>query len=107
MSYVAHFPETLFLKLCVSYCQHFINDENFRFEMSGYGKGKSHVHTARIALDWRVHVALDSGEIHNLIKFFPYLGLGHPQNRAVEKNVFASRQFRAKARPHLQQSLNA
>ena len=75
--------------------------------MRGHRKRQPHIHAAGIALHWCIHVAFNSGEIHNLIKLLPYLGLGHSQNRAVEKNVFASGQFRVETGAYLQQTGDA
>src|SRR6266487_1154149 len=104
---VLHLAQTFALECRITYGEHLIDDQDLRFQVRSYCKRETHIHTAGIALHWCVHVAFNSGEIHNLIELFPYLGLGHPQNRAVEKNVFASRQFRVKARAHLQQTGDA
>ena len=104
MSYVAHFPETLFLELSITDRQHLIHNQNFRFQVCSYGKSQAHIHPAGIAFDRSINEFLHSGKINYLIKLRANLGLGHPQNRAVEKNVFASRQFRVETGPHLQQT---
>jgi hypothetical protein len=44
----AHFAETLFLKANVADGEHFIDEENFGFEMRSYGESKADIHAAGI-----------------------------------------------------------
>src|SRR4029079_14249328 len=106
VSYVAHFSETLLLKLSVADCENFIYNKYLRFQMRSYGKSQAHIHPAGIAFDRSINEFLHSGKINYLIKPRADLGLGHPQNCAVEKNVLASRQFPVQARAHLQEADN-
>src|SRR5438552_17482706 len=107
MSYVAHLPDALFLELSVTDCENFIYNKYLRFQVRSYGKSQAHIHPAGIAFDRSINEFLHSGKINYLIKPRANLGLGHPQNRAVEKNVFASAQLRVKARAYLQKTGDA
>ena len=45
----------------------------------------------RVAFHRRVDVLIDFGKRYDLVELGSYLGLRHSQDRAVQKNVFASR----------------
>ncbi len=76
-AYVLHLAYTFLLELSVTYRQHFIHDQNFRFQMCGHGKCQSHIHAAAITFDRRVYVAFHFGKGDNLIKLFVNLVLAH------------------------------
>src|SRR6266853_6205443 len=106
MSYVAHFPETLFLKLYVTNRENFVNYEYLRFQMRSDSKSKSNIHTARVAFHRRVDVRIDFGKRYDLVELGSYLGLRHSQDCAVQDDVFASGQFRVETGAYLQQACN-
>src|SRR5579863_7436874 len=78
-----HFAETLFLKLDISHCQHFINEQNLRRKVCGDGEGQPHLHTGAEMLKRSVDIALDAGEIHDRIVLLNDFPLAHSQNRAT------------------------
>ena len=104
---VLHFPQAFLLKGRISHRQHLIYNKYLCFQVRSYSKSQAHIHPAGIAFHRSIDEFLHSGKINYLVESRANLGLGHPQNRAVEKNVFASRQFPVKARAHLQEADNA
>src|SRR6476620_4679685 len=102
-----HLTDTFLLKFAVADGKHFVDHKNFRIQMRRYCERKTDIHSTGVSLYRRINEFLHSGKINYLIKLRANLGLGHPQNRAVEKNVFASGQFRVKARAYFQQTGDA
>src|SRR6266566_2165393 len=88
---ISHFTQALFLELGVAYGQHFINNQDLRFQVRSDSKSKSYIHTARVAFHRRVDVRIDFGKCYDLVELGSYLGLRHSQDCAVQKDVFASR----------------
>ena len=105
--HLPHFAQALLLEGRVADGQHFIHQENFRFQMSRHGKGQPHIHSARISFDRRVNKLLQLRKSQNLIKLRGNFMLFHPQNDAIHKDVFAAGQLRMKTRAHLQQRTHA
>ena len=52
-----------------------------------------HVHAGRVTLDRRVHELLDAAEVDDLGELTIDLASSHPQDRAVEVDVFATGQL--------------
>ena len=52
--HVLDLVDALFLKLGISDREHFVDDENFRLEVSRHGEGQPDLHAARVALHWCV-----------------------------------------------------
>src|SRR6185369_10057980 len=84
--------------------QHFVYDQDLWLQVRGNCKGKAHVHAAGIALHRSVDESLKQGELNNFVKLILDFSLGHAQNRAVEKYVFASRQLRVESGANFQQT---
>ena len=59
--------------------------------MGSHGKAQPHIHAAGIVLHWSVEKFLQFGKRDDFVELGNDLGLSHAENRAVEKNVFASR----------------
>jgi len=104
---VAHFPQALALKIRVADSQHFIHHQNLRFQMRRDRESEPQVHAAGIAFDRSVNELSDFRKIDNFIKAGQYFFAGHAQNRAVEKDILPSGQFRMKASAHFQQRAHA
>src|SRR5689334_16583410 len=100
----SHLPKTFSLKGCVSDGQDFIYQQNVRFEMSGHGKGETDIHSARVILNRCVDKLINFCERYNCIELLHNLLSSHSKNCAVQKNVFASRQFRVKTRADFQKA---
>src|SRR3954465_12761901 len=96
---MADLPETfkaLLLKLGITDRQNFIDQQDFCFHVSGYGKGEAYVHAARVAFYRGVDELLDLGERDDLIQFARDLRLFHAQDGAIQEDVVAAGQFRVK-----------
>src|ERR1700757_1675642 len=93
---LVHFPEAFLLELSIADGEHFVYDEDFRFQMSGDGEGQPDIHAGRITFDRRVEEFLDLSEGNYLVEFAADLGAGHTEDRAVEKDILAAGQFRMK-----------
>ena len=71
--------------------EHFIDDQDFRFEVRCHCECQTHGHTRRIVLHRRIEVAFSLSESHDLIELLFNFASGHAQNRAVEKDVLSAR----------------
>ena len=91
--HLAHLAEAFLLERRVANGEHFVDDENFRIEMCRDREGEPNVHAAAVALHRRVEKLLDFGERHDFIEASVDLVTAHTENRAVQINVFAAREF--------------
>src|SRR4029077_12770490 len=98
---------TFFLKLGITDCQDFIDDENFRFEMSRDGECQPYVHSAAVSFNRRIEEFFDLRKIDNFVELAPNFRTRHPENRAIQENVFTSGQLRMKAGANFQQTRHA
>ena len=57
-----HAAEALLLELGIADGEHLVDDQDLRLQVRRHGERESHVHPARVPLDRRVDVLLDSGE---------------------------------------------
>src|SRR6056297_333511 len=101
---LAHFSQTLALKLSVTHCKDFIDDENFRVEMSGDGECQTHTHSAGIPFKRGVQKSFDARKFNNRIEVSVDLDSLHPENGTVEIDVFSSGQFGVKAGSHFEKA---
>src|SRR6266849_2740269 len=62
--------------------------------MCGHSKSQANVHAATVAFYRGIEKTFDLGEGHDLVKLRFDLGPGHAENRAIEKDIFATSQFR-------------
>ena len=104
LSHILHFTQTFFLETCVADGKDFIKNENFRLQMGGDTEGETDIHAGRVPFYRSVYEVFDLGEVNNLVEFLPDFLLAHPQDRAVEKNVFPTGQLRVKPGSHLQKA---
>jgi hypothetical protein len=104
---ILHLVETFALKAHIADGEHFIHDQDFRFEMRGDSKGEAQIHAAGIMLNRRVNKLLHFGKRHDLVELARDLDARHAENRAVQINIFASRQLRMKARADFKQAADA
>ena len=100
-------PRHFFWNSAVADGQHFIHDQDFRVQVGGDGEGEADVHAAAVALDGRVQELLDAGEVHDGVELAGDLAAAHAQDRAVEVDVLAARQFRVEAGADFQQAADA
>src|SRR5258708_24410299 len=70
-------------------------------------KGEPHIHTAAITFHRCIEEFFDLRERNYLVKLRLNLGTAHPQDRPIQINVFASREFRVKAGADFKQAGHA
>src|SRR5580704_15752450 len=75
--------------------------------MRRYRERKANMHPGGIALYRRVEELFDFGECHDLVEFLSNICAGHPENGAVEEDVFTPCKFWMKARTNLEKTGNA
>src|SRR5262249_53308769 len=94
---VLYLAEALFLKLSIANSKHFIDQHDFRLQMSGYRKREPHVHAGGIVFNRCIEKFFDLCECNDLIEFFAYLSQRHTEYRSIQENILAPRQFRVKS----------
>ncbi len=104
-----HAQDMLFLKRRVAHRQHFVHHQNLRLQMRRHRKrqpltrdhaicassrvvrDRVSIHPARITFRGRINKFFHLRERHDFIETAFDVYLFHPQNRAVQKNIFAPR----------------
>src|SRR5215813_2149438 len=97
-----HPGQALRLEGMVSHGKDFIDDENVGLEMRSHGEREPKIHACRIVLHRRIDELPDFCKRHNLIKPFRNMSAVHTENRAIEVDVFPTRQFLVKTCANLQ-----
>ena len=105
--HVAHLAQAFALKTHVANCQDFVNQQDFWFQVGRYAEGQSYVHPARIALDGRIEKTLHFGKGNDLVEPAVDLRLAHPEDGAIQIDVFATGKFLVEAGAHLEQRADA
>src|ERR1041384_2869520 len=90
---IAHLTEAFLLKSRISDSKHLVNYEDLGFEVSCDGERQPDIHSAGVALDWRVDKFLNSGKCYNFVELSIYLSLLQSQNRAVEVDILFTCKF--------------
>ena len=106
-AYPLQFSEALFLEGDIPDRQHFVDQQDFRFEVCRDGKGEPDVHAAGIPLHGRVEKPAHVRELHDLVELVPNLPSPHSQESSVQVDVLATAQFGVKSRSHLQEASDA
>ena len=106
MSDILHLSNSLFLKLCITNSQHLIHYKNFGIKVGCHSKAETNLHTAAIALHWRINITFTSRKSDDLIQLASYFLLGHTQNGAIHIDVFKSRHLRMETRTDFKQRAN-
>ena len=96
--------EAFLLELGVADREHLVDDQDLGFEMRGDGKGETHIHAGRVALDRGVEKFLDLGKGDDLVEFPADLGAAHAENRAIEIDILAAGELRVKPGADLQEA---
>src|SRR5690606_316527 len=91
LAHFVHFAKAFLLKLCIPYRQHFIDNEDFRFEVRCHREGQPHFHTAAVVFDRSVEKFFDAAEINDGIELLPDLCTAHPEDGTIEVNILAAR----------------
>src|SRR5262249_15078766 len=107
LAYILHLVQALTLEAYVTDGKHFVNQHNFRFKVSCDSEGQPNVHPAAVVFDRRIEKFSDLGKVNNLIKLSRNLPASHSHNHAVEKDIFATSQFRMKASADFQETANS
>ena len=102
-----HLADALGLEGCVTDRQHLVDDEDFRLDMSRHGEAEPQIHAARIMLHRRVDEVCDAGEVDDRIELGTDLAAAHAEDRAVQIDVLAPRQFTVEAGADFQQATEA
>src|SRR6266853_3771987 len=71
--------------------------------MRSHGKGEANIHPGGVVLYRCVEKAFDFGEGDDLIELGPYLRSVHPEDRAIQVNIFPPRELGMKPRADLEQ----
>lgn len=98
-----HFFNALLLKFRVPHGQDLVDDQNFGFQVGGYGKTQAHLHAGGVEFDRRIDMFFHPAEVDDLVQFAVDLLFGHAQDGAVHVDVLAAGQFGVEAGADLQQ----
>src|SRR5258705_13395286 len=96
-AYILHLVKALLLEAHVADSEHFVHNQNLRLKVRGNSECEAHVHPRRIKLDGRLGELLKLGERDDLVEFPRNFRAMHSQDRAVEVDILAARQFGVKA----------
>ncbi len=66
---VTHLSQAFLLEGGISHCEHFVNKQDFRLQMSGYSKGKAHPHATGVSFYWRINELLHFCKVNNVVEF--------------------------------------
>ena len=82
-------------------------EQNLRLQVRRNGERQADVHAARVVLDRSVDKFLDLGKGYDLVELARRLCAWHPEDRAVQEDVLATRQLRMKPGTDLKQTAHA
>ena len=99
--------QALLLELQVTHRQDFIHQQDLWFDVDRNREPQTHIHPRRIVLHRLVDKVLHPGKRHDFVEFSFDFGSAHPQDSAVKKDVFPSRQLGMKTRTNLQHRRHA
>src|SRR3982751_3959991 len=99
-----HLAQALALEFGISDGEHFIDDQNFGFELRRHGEGEPYVHAGGVALYGCIEEPLHIGESNDLVEFAANLAAAHSQNGAVHEDILASGKVGMKSRSNLQEA---
>src|SRR5579862_8188747 len=106
-AYVLHLSDALSLEVSVADGQDLVNNQDFRVQVRGDGERQPHIHPAAVTLNRRVDKLLDPRESDDGVKTAADLRLAHPQDRAIEEDVFAAGQLGVEPGADFQQAPDA
>src|SRR5262249_31668442 len=104
LTHLAHLAQAFLLEGHIADGQDFIDYKNFRIKVGGHSKGEPDIHAAGIAFHGSVEKLFDLRKRHNLLELGNDLGFAHTQNRTIQEDVLATREFGVKAGSHFQQT---
>ncbi len=104
---VVHLTEALLLEVGIADREHFVDDQDFRLEVRCDRKRQADIHARAVSLHRRVEEFFALAERDDFVEFSRDFRAAHPEDGAVEIDVFASGQFRMKAGAHFEQRSNS
>jgi len=99
--------EALPLELLVTHRDDLVDDEDLRVEVHRDREAEPHVHSGGVDLDRRVDERTDVRELDDLLDGGIDLALPHPEDRPVEVDVLAAREFAVEAGTELEKGRDA
>src|SRR5271165_2958718 len=105
--HVAHFAEAFFLEIYVADGQDFVDEEDFGFEVGGYGEGQADVHAGGVVLYGSVDEFFEFREGDDFVEFAGDVALAHAQDGAGEEGVFAAGELGVKAGADFEEAADA
>src|SRR6185436_12196347 len=102
-AYIFHLADAFHLEFKVANRQNFIHNKDLGFEMCCHRKSQSHHHSRGITLYRCVEEFCNTAEIYDLIHLGLDFSFRHPQDSAVQKNVFTAREIRMETGTYFQQ----
>ena len=103
IGHLPHLAQAFFLKGGVAHRQDFVHQEDLRLQVGRHRKGQADIHAGGIALHRGVQELLHLGEGDDLVELPVDLRLFHPQDGAVQIDVFPAGEFGMKAGAHFQE----
>ena len=91
------------LELLVADGQHLVDEQDVGVDVDGHREAEAHVHPRRVVLHRGVDEALEPGELDDVVEAPVELGLGEPEDRAVEVDVLPPGQLGVEAGAELEQ----
>ena len=98
---VLHLAHALALEFGIAHREHFVHDEDLRFEVRGHGEAQANPHAAAVAFYRGIDVVLDTAEGDDLVQLGVHLGLTHAEDGAVEVDVVPAGELGMEAGAHL------
>src|SRR6266508_486027 len=100
---ISNFSQTFFLESSISHGQDFVDYQDLCLKMGSYRKRQADIHPARVVLHRCVDEPLDLGESDDFIELSVDFHFFHPQDSAVQVNIFSAGELRVKSSTHLEQ----
>src|SRR5687768_7960160 len=104
---VLHLVQALTLEPHVADRKNLVHYEDIGVEVGRDREGEPGVHARGVALDWSVEKSFNFGKLDDGIKLSLKLRALHSNDRAVEENVFATRELRVKSSADFEQTADA
>ncbi len=104
---VAHFAKAFFLEIYIAHRQDLVDEEDFGFEVGGYGEGQADVHAAGVVLYGRVDKFFEFGEGDDFVEFASDVALAHAEDSAGEKSVFAAAELGMETGAYFEEAADA
>jgi hypothetical protein len=104
---VAHLAKAFFLEINVADGEDLINEEDFRFKVSGNGKSKADVHAGGVVFDLRVDEFFELGKGDDFVELAFDFALAHTEDGAGEKRVLSAGELGMEAGSYFEKAADA